>query len=188
MSQKRAGQCTYLRMQMAASSDDFEQLFDTEYPRVVAVARRITGNAQAEDIAQEVFAAYLLNPISPADHARAWLHRVAVYRALNAVRNEKRRTSREWRNELLEDPTRKANRPGADPIESLERAEIRSDVRAALSRISQRYATVLAMRYGGLRYKEISHAMNVRSDAVGTLLIRAERALKREMERVAPTP
>ncbi len=175
-------------MQMTASSSDFEQLFDSEYSRVVAVARRITGNAQAEDIAQEVFTAYLRGPVSEPGHARAWLHRVAVHRALNAVRNEKRRTSRERRNELLENATRRADQPDADPGRSLERSEIGSDVRAALLRISQRYATVLAMRYGGLRYKEISEAMNVRSDAVGTLLIRAERALRREIERVAPTP
>ncbi len=173
-------------MQMTASSDDFEQLFDAEYPRVVAVARRITGNAQAEDIAQEVFTAYLRGPLSEPDHARAWLHRVAVHRALNAMRNEKRRTGRERRNALLESAARSANQPDGDPGRSLERSEIRKDVRAALSRISQRYATVLAMRYGGLRYKEISEAMNVRPDAVGTLLIRAERALKREIERVAP--
>ncbi|MDQ6933136.1 MAG: sigma-70 family RNA polymerase sigma factor [Candidatus Eremiobacteraeota bacterium] len=172
-------------MQMTASSDDFEQLFDAEYPRVVAVARRITGNAQAEDIAQEVFTAYLRGSVSGRDHARAWLHRVAVHRALNAVRDEKRRTRRERHNELLENASRNANQPDADPSRLLERSEIRKDVRAVLSRISQRYATVLAMRYGGLTYKEISQAMNVRPDAVGTLLIRAERALKREIERVA---
>jgi len=174
-------------MQMTAPPDDFEQLFGTEYPRVVAVARRISGNALAEDIAQEVFAAYLRGPASNPNHARAWLHRVAVHRALNAVRNEKRRTTRERRNELLEGAARKASQPEADPGRSFERSEVRKDVQAALSRLSQRHATVLAMRYGGLRYKEISEAMNVRPDAVGTLLIRAERALKKEIERVAPT-
>ena len=34
---------------------DLERVFRAEYPRVVAVARRVLGDAQAEDVAQEVF-------------------------------------------------------------------------------------------------------------------------------------
>ncbi len=171
-------------MQLTAPSNGFEELFCSEYPRIVAVIRRITSSAQAEDIAQEVFTAYLGSRAIQPDHARAWLQRVAVHRALNAVRNEKRRAGRERSHQLLDNAATSGKE--LDPARSLERMEIISDVRAALSRISQRHATILAMRYGGLRYKEISEAMNVSSSAIGTLLVRAEQALKKEIERVAP--
>ena len=54
-------------------------------------------------------------------------------------------------------------------------------VRVALSKLSERYAGVLALRAAGLSYKELAAVFNVTPNAIGTLLIRAEAALRKEL-------
>jgi RNA polymerase sigma-70 factor (ECF subfamily) len=54
-------------------------------------------------------------------------------------------------------------------------------VQAALSRLPERSAAVLALRYSGLSYAEVAAALGVKTNAVGTLLRRAEAALRKEM-------
>jgi RNA polymerase sigma-70 factor (ECF subfamily) len=44
---------------------------------------------------------------------------------------------------------------------------------------------VLALRYSGLSYAEVAVALKVNTGQVGTLLRRAELALKKEVERVS---
>ncbi len=43
-----------------------------------------------------------------------------------------------------------------------------------------RYAVVLALRHSGMSYKEIAGIMHVKVNQVGTLLVRAEAAFKKE--------
>jgi RNA polymerase sigma-70 factor (ECF subfamily) len=42
---------------------------------------------------------------------------------------------------------------------------------------------VLVLRYSGLSYVEIAEAMGVKTTHIGTMLRRAERALRKEVER-----
>ena len=64
----------------------------------------------------------------------------------------------------------------------LERAS-RHEVRAALGRLPRRAATVLVLRHSGLSYAEVAEAMGVGTGQVGTMLRRAEAALRKEIER-----
>jgi RNA polymerase sigma-70 factor (ECF subfamily) len=155
----------------------FDQLFAAEYPRVVAIARRFAG-ADAEDVAQDVFASYSRNPILDPVHARAWLHRAAVHRALSLLRSTGRRDARERRHASLEAVT---SRGPVEPASAVERFELSLAVRAALAALPQRYASVLGLRAAGLSYKELAAAMGVTPNAIGTLLIRAEAALRKEL-------
>jgi DNA-directed RNA polymerase specialized sigma24 family protein len=56
-------------------------------------------------------------------------------------------------------------------------------LRAALLRLKPNEAAILAMRYGGLSYREIADAVRIDVAQIGTRLARAERALKQEIER-----
>ncbi|MGH2492201.1 MAG: sigma-70 family RNA polymerase sigma factor, partial [Candidatus Limnocylindria bacterium] len=68
-----------------------------------------------------------------------------------------------------------------DPAEAAETAETRSEVRAALARLPDRSAALLALRYSGLSYEEIAAALGLRQSSIGTLLRRAEDAFRKEV-------
>lgn len=71
----------------------------------------------------------------------------------------------------------------ADPLRAAVRREDRQEVRAALSRLPLRSASVLALRYAGLSYAEVAVALGVKVNQIGTLLARAESAFKKEIAR-----
>lgn len=158
----------------------FERLFAAEYRRVVSVAFRITRDAaEAEDVAQDVFAKFARSARPNADGASAWLHRAAVHTALNAIRSRRRRAEREAREFRMRGPLE----GGVDPHEEAERRAQAAALRAALLRLDPKEAGILALRYGGLSYREIADAAGIDAAQIGTRLARAERALKREIER-----
>ena len=160
----------------------FDRLFCREYPRVVAVARRLLfDTASAEDVAQDVFVQFLRSQDPDAPFAAAWLHRAAVHRALNALRGARRRTRRESSSTALEAPLSDAC--DADPLRSALRAEERRAVRAVLARLPERSKAVLALRHSGLSYAETAAALGIKTNHVGTLLARAEAAFTKEMHR-----
>ncbi len=167
-------------------ADPFERLFVAEYPRVRAVARRVLGDAHlAEDVAQDVFAAFHRSQRADAPYAAAWLHAAAVHTALNVLRGNRRRLGREEREARAAESLHKGDEH-SDPQAHLESEERRREVRDALRRLPIKKASVLALRYGGLTYAEVAAALNVGINQVGTLLTRAEAAFKKEIDRVAP--
>jgi RNA polymerase sigma factor (sigma-70 family) len=161
----------------------FERLFMQEYARVVSVAYRITGDrAEAEDVAQEAFV-HLARSGAASGTVAGWLYRAAVHGALNAVRSRRRRGERERRDFRLERSLRDAGESATDPLRIIERRDDAARLRAALVRIGEREAEILALRYGGLSYREIADTTGIDAAQVGTRLARAERALRREIER-----
>lgn len=163
------------QLEIAGQRTPFEALFESEYPRVVAIAARILGDrGEAEDVAQDVFLQLHRRRDAPVPNASAWLHAAAAHSALNAIRSRRRRASRELR--WAADPP-----PGNDPAEAAAAAETRRLVRSALARVRPRHAEVLALRHGGLSYAEVADALGVRVSHVGTMLRRAETALRKEI-------
>ena len=160
----------------------FDALYRSEFGRVTRIAHRILGDqAEAQDVAQEVFAAlarrpHALDPVVP-----AWLHATAVRRALDAARSRHRRSAREER-AARPDPGWRDDE--ADPLEIIVRAERVSAIRAIMRRLKERDAALLAMRYGGdLSYREIAAALALPPEHVGPLLGRARGAFAREVHR-----
>src|SRR5829696_5999487 len=75
----------------------FEQLFLRYYGQVLRVLHGVTGRLdEAEDLAQETFLELYRNPprLGTAGRLAPWLHRVALNRAYNAMRGERRARQR----------------------------------------------------------------------------------------------
>jgi RNA polymerase sigma-70 factor (ECF subfamily) len=160
----------------------FDGLFLAEYGRVVGIARRILGDSQeAEDVAQDVFCDFYRRHAADAPYAAPWLYRAAAHVALNRIRGTNRRRKRERHEALVQTPLRAMAGSALDPHAAVEAAEQRQEVQAALSRLPEKSAAVLALRYSGLSYAEVAAALGVKTNAVGTLLRRAEAALRKEM-------
>ena len=162
--------------------DPFERLFLQEYPKVVAIAYRVLADRPAaEDVAQEVFLKFHRSQSPDSERASGWLHSAAVHSALNVIRGERRRAQRETAHAL--DP---AQTPVATPERLVEEAEQRREVRRALGQLPQRTAALLMLRHSGLSYAEVATALGVKVGNVGTLLRRAEEALRKEVNRATP--
>lgn len=177
----------YESVQQVGVADPFERLFIAEYGRVVAIANRVLADAhEAEDVAQEVFASFHRRYHPEVPFAAAWLHAAAVHTALNTIRGKRRRAQREIAEASANDRLQATAQAALDPQQALEDSERRREVREALGRLPAKSATVLALRYGGLSYAEVAAALGVGAGQVGTLLRRAEEALRKEMNRATP--
>lgn len=157
---------------------DLEDVFRSDYGRVVGVAGRVLGSrSEAEDVAQEVFLAFGRSSV-PAGEARGWLSVAAVHTALNHLRSGKRRASRE--ETAMSEPTVVPD--VADDVVVLEE---RSRVRAALAQLPPKHATALVLRHSGLSYADVAAALDMSVGSVGTTVRRAESALRKELNRHA---
>ncbi len=162
----------------ASGSAGFEAFFREHYRVVVCLARSVLGDSQgAQDVAQEVFLAAYRR--FPGDYGRAagWVRVAAVHTALNALRGERRRDKRQ---RLVQEV---GSFPSAE--DTVIDREARGEVRRVLARLPRRSAAVLVMRHGGMSYGEIAEALGIKVGHVGTLLRRAESALRKEMEHEA---
>lgn len=156
---------------------DFEAFFRAQYQVVVRLAHGVLGDSTgAEDVAQEVFLAAYRRFSGDYAGAAGWVRVAAVHGALNSLRGQRRRERNLPR-------AHRADLPSAEEV-ALER-EDHAAVRRALGRLPARSAAVVVMRHSGLSYLEIADALGVKAAGVGTMLRRAESALRKEMERAA---
>ena len=162
----------------------FETLFHRHYGRVHGLLHRLVGD-DADDLAQEVFLKLHQRPPGRlTEDLSAWLYRVATNAGYNALRSRRR-----WRHhrDAIGDSIDGMGWIRAEPAPDawVESRETQRLVRSVLARLKRREAIVLALRYGGLSYREIARVMGVSPGSVGTLLARAERAFEKQYRRFA---
>src|SRR4051794_13105268 len=164
------------RPDSGSGMEAFEAFFRNHYRGVVRLAQSVVGDPQrAQDVAQDVFlAAYRRFP-GDYEQAGGWVRVAAVHTALNLLRGERRRDKRQLRVHLV------GSIPSAE--ETVLERERRAELHRVLRRLPRRTAAVLVMRHGGMSYLEIAEALGVKAGQVGTLLRRAESALRKEIDR-----
>jgi len=166
---------------LSSEQESFEALFKAEYKRVAGIANRVLGDAQeAEDVAQEVFLDFHRLHSAQAQYAAPWLYRASAHTALNRVRGRRRREKRELA--TAHDDAGHS----LDPQQVAEANEQRDRLRRALAKLPAKPAAVLVLRSSGLSYAEVAEAVGVSTGQIGTLLRRAETALRKEVNRESP--
>ncbi|HEY1335999.1 MAG TPA: sigma-70 family RNA polymerase sigma factor [Bryobacteraceae bacterium] len=161
------------------AGEGFETLFREQYPRLVGVLARLTGDrGQAEEIASDVFCKLARKPVlfGKRDDLMAWLYRVATNAGFDVWRSNSRRRKRE---EAAGVEDRRTAVEGS-ALEHLLREERCARVRDVLGTLKPRDAELLLLRSSGMAYRELAQAVGVQAASVGTLLARAEAEFERK--------
>ncbi len=160
----------------ADTGDGLDALFRAHFGRLARVVGRIVHNqAQAEEIAVEVFLRWCRHPSAHGEGAEGWLYRTAVRAALDAWRRGQRwsRVERALAHVGLAPRT-----PEDLHASSIERRQ----VRGVLAAVRRRDATLLLLWAEDVSYAEMAIAIEVQASSVGSLLRRAQDAFRKEYE------
>lgn len=154
----------------------FEALYAAHYSFVVRrIAYLISDVHVAEELAQEVFMKLYNNPPTH-DNVEAWLNTVSARTAYNHIRDDRAHREKE-----LEHFS-----PTWEHLPSAEEAAIVHEsvleVREVLSELSVRDRTCLLMKHSGYKYSEIAECLELDAAAVGTIIARAQKKFKVQME------
>jgi RNA polymerase sigma-70 factor (ECF subfamily) len=156
--------------------EDFDRLYRNAYPRVYRTLVVILGDPdEAEDCTQDAFvkAFQAWNRWRPDAPAEAWIHRIAVNRAISYRRTARLRSV----GEIL----RRLGRPASstDPAH----VATRPDLLTALRAIPPKLAAAIVLRYyHGYNNREIAAALGVSERTIGTRLNQAAARLRPLLE------
>ena len=140
----------------------FSRLVQSHSPLVYRVGLRILGPEAAQDASQEVWVRVWrsIKGFRGDSAFSTWLYRITVNTCLNARRQEERRESQEYGDEMpyLPEP------PGgdADPEAAALSQERREEIYAALRHVRAEHRAALVLRHmEGLSYAEIAEVLEV---------------------------
>jgi RNA polymerase sigma factor (sigma-70 family) len=154
------------------SREDFDRLYRTAYPRVFRTLTAILADPRAaEDCAQDAFvqAYQAWDRWRPSAPAEAWVHRIAVNRAISYRRGARLRTAGEVLRRLG------VPGPGADPAEEATKPDLLSALRTLPPKLA---AAVVLRHYHGYTNREIATALGVSERTIGERLRQAGERLR----------
>ena len=144
--------------------------FEEHHRRVFRAAFRVTGSIDdAEDVLQTVFLNMMKRDTAAGldlgNDPKSYLCRAAVNAAVDVLRTRKRKTELQPESEDYE------GAPGADV--AVARRELRRRLRAALSQLSPRVASIVALRFfEGYGNAEIATMLGTSSSSIAVTLHR----------------
>ncbi len=152
---------------------DWDRIVREHGSTVFATAWRILGHsADTEDVVQEVF--LQAHQMAQGEEIRSWealLRRLAACRALDRLRQRRRH--------LTLDGVSLPVGPSSDPEAVVLERELADRLRAALTRLPNREATVFCLRYfDDLPYDQIAESLKITPGAVATALHKARARLE----------
>ncbi|WP_461211373.1 RNA polymerase sigma factor [Desulfocurvus sp. DL9XJH121] len=165
-------------MKLAGQGDEqaFRVLVERHQPMVLDFAYRFLGDAQeARDVAQETLLRVYRNAATYRREGtfRAWVMRIARNLCLDHVRKV--------RPVLMENMPEQAD--SETPLTAALRRESAEALSSAVRSLPESQRTALILRHNeGMRYDQIAEAMDTTVAAVESLLVRARKGLRRQIE------
>jgi RNA polymerase sigma-70 factor (ECF subfamily) len=156
-----------------------ERVYRTEYPRLVVLLARVTGDrARAEDLVADALCRLMERSalFRPDGNLEAWLYRTAINLALNALKTQARRLQYE----RAASAEQARHRRAAGPLEEVLSAERQDKVRSILAALKPAEARLLLLRHAGLSYRETAGALGLNPASVGKLVARANARFKQK--------
>lgn len=157
----------------------FRSLASRHLPAMLALARRILGNAaDAEDVTQEAMLRVWTHAPrwQPLAQFRTWLTRITV----NLCLDRKRRAP--W---VALDAAGELADPAPGASEQAEHAERETLVAAAIAGLPARQRAAIALTYGdGMSNAQVADILGTSVSAVETLLVRGKQNLRRALDNV----
>jgi RNA polymerase sigma-70 factor, ECF subfamily len=165
----------------AGETDAFEAIVHTFTPSVYRLARALVGEAEAQDVVQDVFLSVWreLPRLRDPDRFPAWLHRLAVNRCRSNLRRPRRVR------EIQVDPGLLEGRATATDFRTA--TDARLMIAATFGTLPLDQRTVIAMHYAaGLNLREVAEALDVPEGTVKSRLSAGLARLRREMQEQVP--
>jgi RNA polymerase sigma-70 factor (ECF subfamily) len=181
------GDAALLARLRAGDGDAFEELVRLQTARLLGVARRlVTSEEDAREVVQETFVSAFraLGGFKGEARLSTWLHRIAVNTALMKLRAQRRRPEEPIEHWL---PTFRDDGHHVERFQSwtesaertLERADLREEVRCAIDRLPAGHRTVLLLRdIEEMEAAEVAALLGISTNAVKIRLHRARQALR----------
>lgn len=173
---------------LKGNQDSFEEIVTLFQHRLYHVCFRMLGNRQeAEDIAQEAFVRAYIN-IHTFDQKRkfsTWIFRIATNLCIDRIRKKKPDYYLDANVPGTEGLTMysQIEAPGKLPEEEVERMEAQERIQYEISRLSDRYRSVIILRYiEELPLQEISDILELPLGTVKTRVHRGRAALRKQMD------
>ena len=153
-------------------------LLGRHLPRILNLSRRMLGNqAEAEDVAQEVFLRVWTHAARwkpGAAKFETWLHRVAINLCYDHLRKK-----RPTHLDAIAEPVD----PAPGPAASLFQSQVSAAVEGALDELPERQREAIVLcHHQGLTNIDAAEIMGVSVEALESLLARGRRALKERLK------
>jgi RNA polymerase sigma-70 factor (ECF subfamily) len=171
---------------MPADLADFRELHDEFRPRILRYIAGMLGEAEAEDVTQEVFAraARALDRFRGESELSTWLYRIATNAALDRLRQLPREVTSPL--DEAQEAAPQANvwtgecEPGVEA--QVYRSEMNECIRGFIGRLSDDHRTVLLLsEFEGLGNRQIADILELTLETVKIRLHRARQRLKAEL-------
>ena len=175
---------------MADNQKEFSAIHAEYRPKIVGYLRRLVGDADAEDVAQEVFVkvSRSLDSFRGDSSLSTWIYRIASNAATDHLRKPSSRQDLPTTGGTPDDDAPSSDSEALDdgaPV--LDTLLIRKDmnecIRGIVDSLPENYRTVLVLgEIEGLTNAEITEVLGISLDTVKIRLHRARVRLKKELE------
>jgi len=175
---------------MCDSENEFQKIYEDHYPRIVRYLRRLVGDSDAEDVAQEVFVKVhqALDGFRGESKLSTWIYRIATNTAMDRLRSSSSKILSTSSSLTDEDETAdETDQLSDDSVPRLDTTLIRKDmndcIRGIVDSLPENFRTVLVLSdLEGLTNAEICGVLDLPLDTVKIRLHRGRKHLKKALE------
>lgn len=166
---------------------DFQQIYDLFQPKILRYMLRLVGEAEAEDLTQEVFVKISrgLEEFRGESQLATWIYRIATNTAVDRLRRRPVYQGIDLSDNLIEieDQEMWTGEKALSVEQQLVRRQMNDCIRNFINQLPEHYRMVLVLsELEGIKNQEIANILGITLDTVKIRLHRARAKLRHELE------